>query len=129
MAVAFERNEPARVHAGFRRQMKTMNGVEKKEGAYAFVKILATDTESFEVLAFRQQLCQRRPAANRIKRLVADRRVRGSDDVAETPCHWVILFAARREQFNEIGEHFIAAFAIQGEGELRGEEAVLTPMS
>ncbi len=88
MGVGLKGDEPAQIHSRLERQMKTMNGVKKKQGAYPFVKVVTAPAEIFQILALGQQLLQRRAPAKGVERLVARGSVGGGDDVSEFEGHW-----------------------------------------
>ncbi len=73
---ALEGNHAVRASGQLVWQMKTVNRVEKKERADAFVKIFAVTAECLKLRTGLQQFGGRRPRANGVERLVADFRIR-----------------------------------------------------
>ena len=87
VVVAGKRDEVRPGQAGFERQMKPVNGVEKEQGPDALVKIFGVPPEIVEGRAFRQQLRQRRLLAETVEGLIAQIGSGGGNDGEESPAH------------------------------------------
>src|ERR1043166_9862510 len=93
MLVAVEGNEPATIQSRNARNMKAMHRVEKKQRPDAFIQVPAFATETVERGGLGDQLFQRSATANPVKRLIADHRIRGGDDLRELRTHFAVLMA------------------------------------
>ena len=87
---AFERNHARRARWQFGGQMKPMNGVEKEQGADAFVKIITTAAEGFQFRARGEQLICGQRRANEVQRLIALLRIRRRDDFQKARRHGLV---------------------------------------
>src|SRR5439155_9031340 len=94
MRVALERQKSFALHSRFCRQIKAMNGVKEKQSPDALIQVLALVTERIEFRAGFQQLIQRCGTAERIQRLVPNRRIGAGNDFDERSSHF--LNASRR---------------------------------
>ena len=74
--VAAERNQRLRADARLERQVEAVDGVEEKQRAHAFVKIVAGAAEAVQGGAFVLQVRQRGGAAEGVQRAIAERRGR-----------------------------------------------------
>ena len=131
---ALERNHAApRRRRQFVRQMKTVDGVKKKQRADALVKIVAVPAKGVQFGAGGEQLLAGTRRANGVERLVADLRIRRGDDFDERAGHAseMIGFRAMDDYLPPCASNStrpartsVAVRAAQGQRQLRGEQAV-----
>ena len=128
MVVAGERDETAGVQFRAAWQVKAVEGVQEEEGADTFVEIGGVMPESLEGIALGEQLGERSLAAKMFEGLIADRGVGAGYDRYEGGGHgemgWVSVLGAQGQKFHQVRENFVAILSFEGEGELRGQEAV-----
>src|ERR1035437_2797901 len=87
MLKTFERNHAVGTGGNFRRQMKPVDGVKKKQRTDAFVKIFAAAAKCVQLRAGRKQFGGGSFRADGVERLVADFWIRRRDDFKERMSH------------------------------------------
>ena len=128
IGVALERNQRLRARRLPGRKVETVQRVKEKEGTHPFVEVFPLAPEPVERFAFAQQFLESGSAAERFERLIAGFRIAGrdgADEAAHRSLPAAAAFISRSaSSSSEIRKHLAAILPVQGQGQLRGQQAV-----